>query len=89
MKAALGCLAVGSVAGIFAFASDAKPAAAEFLFVLGFISGLALLVRDAFTNASNDPARGRLPERGCRRSSWVYKTGGSSGQTARRQLGSR
>jgi hypothetical protein len=63
MKGALGCLAIGSIAGIFAFAGEKSPAPAEILFVLGFASGLALLLRNALTSAGSDLPQGRLPGR--------------------------
>jgi hypothetical protein len=63
MKAALGCLAIGSVAGVFAFAGETRPVAAEILFVVGFVSGLALLFHDARATASNDLRRVRVSRR--------------------------
>lgn len=57
MKAALGCLAVGSVAGIYAFTGQWGAAVAEALYLLGYLLGLAFLFNEIRKGASRDPRR--------------------------------
>jgi hypothetical protein len=60
VKAALGCLEVGGAAGLLTFTGLTRAAAAEILFILGFVSGLALLWKEirGGVHSQGDPTGG-------------------------------